>query len=97
MYQLGEGAGEAMQAASDLCNSGTKTVFMGADSEWCRRHHDLEDPVCQVDNHLYCGAKVVGGHELALQFLEQNKADFKIRKTMRLPVRGAFHTPVQQI
>ena len=96
--------GEAMQAASDLCNSGMMTVFMGADSElgfgcqvateWCKRHHDIEDPVCQVANHLYSGAKVVGGHELALQFLEQNKADFKIRKTMRLPVSGAFHTPL---
>eukprot|EP00092_Neocalanus_flemingeri_P012969 GFUD01013973.1.p1 GENE.GFUD01013973.1~~GFUD01013973.1.p1 ORF type:complete len:397 (+),score=87.30 GFUD01013973.1:57-1247(+) len=95
---------EAMQAASDMCNSGMMTVFMGADSElgfackvageWCRRHHDIEDPVCQVANHLYAGAKVLGGHELALQFIEQNKADFKIRKTMRLPVSGAFHTPL---
>jgi len=96
--------GEAMQAASEMCNSGMMTVFAGADgdvafgckvaAEWCKRHHDIEDPVCQVANHLYCGAKVVGGHELALQFLENNKKDFKIRKTMRLPVSGAFHTPL---
>jgi len=96
--------GEAMQEASEMCNSGMMTVFMGADNElgfgckvaaeWCKRHHDIEYPVCQVANHLYCGAKVVGGHELALQFLEQNKKDFKIRKTMRLPVSGAFHTPL---
>ena len=45
-------------------------------------------------NHLYCGAKVVGGHEPALKFLEDNKTDFKIRKTKRLPVSGAFHTPL---
>ena len=37
----------------------------------------------QVANHLYCGAKVVGGHEEALAFLEQNKDDFKIRKIRR--------------
>jgi len=96
--------GEAMQAASDLCNSGMMTVFVGADNdlgfgcnvakEWCRRHHDIEDPVCQIANHLYTGAKVVGGHELALQFLEQNKSDFKLKKCMRLPVSGAFHTPL---
>ena len=96
---------EIMQAASDLCNCGRMTVFMGADSElefgcqvateWYRRRHDVEDPVCQVANHLHCGAKVVGGHELVLQFLEQNKADFKIRSTMRLPVSGAFHTPLK--
>ena len=45
-------------------------------------------------NHLYCGAKVVGGHEPALKFLEDNKTDFKIRKTKRLAVSGAFHTPL---
>ena len=98
--------GEAMQEASEMTNSGMMTVFSGADSElgfgckvaaeWCKRHHDIEYPVCQVANHLYCGAKVVGGHELALQFLEQNKQDFKIRKTMRLPVSGAFHTPLME-
>ena len=80
------------------------TVFIGANNElgfgckvaaeWCRRQHDIEDAVCQIANHLYCGAKVIGGHEEALQFLEQNKADFKIRKTVRLPVSGAFHTPL---
>ena len=107
---LGEGInlvkvrGEAMQAASDLEPSGMMTVFVGADSElgfgcevaaeWVKRHHDIEDPVCQVANHLFCGAKVIGGHTEALKFLEQNKADFKIRKTTRLPVSGAFHTPL---
>jgi len=96
--------GEAMQAASELEDSGMMTVFIGADQklnfgcevarEWCRRHHDIENPVCQVANHLYCGAKVVGGHEHALKFLEANKTDFKIRRTKRLAVSGAFHTPL---
>ena len=35
----------------------------------------------QVANHLYTNAKVIGGHEVALQFLENNKEDFKIRRT----------------
>ncbi len=34
-------------------------------------------------NHLYCGAKVVGGHQEALTFLEKNKDDFNIRKIKR--------------
>lgn len=98
--------GEAMQAASELVDSGMITVFAGAGNklslgcevarEWCRRKHDIQDPVCQVANHLYCGAKVVGGHEQALQFLEQNYADFGIRRTKRLPVSGAFHTPLME-
>jgi hypothetical protein len=36
-----------------------------------------------VANHLYCGAKVVGGHQEALTFLEKNKDDFNIRKIKR--------------
>ena len=33
-------------------------------------------------------------HLKALEFLEMNKADFGIRRTKRLPVSGAFHTPL---
>ena len=53
-----------MQAASELEDSGMMTVFIGADQklnfgyevarEWCRRHHDLENPVCQVLNYVSC-------------------------------------------
>jgi len=98
--------GEAMQAASEIVDSGLMVVFFGADNElgfgmnvakeWCRRNHAIDEPVCQVANHLYCGAKVVGGHEKALEFLETNKKDFKIRSTKRLRVRGAFHTPLME-
>jgi len=96
--------GEAMEAAAEMVPQGMVTVFVGADSklgfgcevarEWCRRHHGIEDPICQVANHLYCGAKVVGGHDAALEFLDNNKQDFNIRKMKRLPVQGAFHTPL---
>jgi len=81
--------GEAMEAAAEMAPQGMVTVFVGADSklgfgcevarEWCRRHHGIEDPICQVANHLYCGAKVVGGHDAALEFLDNNKQDFNIR------------------
>ena len=53
-----------MQAASELEDSGMMTVFIGADQklnfgcevarEWCRRHHDIENPVCQVLSHVSC-------------------------------------------
>ena len=53
-----------MQAASELEDSGMMTVFIGADQklnfgcevarEWCRRHHDIENPVCQVLNYVSC-------------------------------------------
>lgn len=98
--------GEAMQAASEIVDSGLMAVFIGADNdlgfglnvatEWCKRNHSIYNPVCKVANHLYCGAKVIGGHDKALEFLETNKKDFKIRATKRLRVRGAFHTPLME-
>ena len=104
--QLVKVRGEAMQAASELEDGGMMTVFFGADNqlgfacevarEFVRRHHDIEKPVCQVANHLYCGAKVLGGHKLALNFIADNKSDFKIRKISKLPVSGAFHTPLME-
>merc|ERR1719369_1711181 len=96
--------GEAMQEASEKQRSGMMSVFIGADNklkfglqvakEWCDRELNMPDPVCQIANHLYCGAKVVAGHVEALEFLDKNKQDFRIRKTKRLPVSGAFHTPL---
>ena len=104
--QLVKVRGEAMQAASQLEEGGMITAFFGADNqlgfgcevarEFVRRHHDIENPVCQVANHLYCGAKVLGGHTLALNFIAENKSDFKIRKISKLPVSGAFHTPLME-
>jgi len=98
--------GEAMQAASEITESGMMTVFVGADNqlgfgcqvavEWCKKHHDIEQPVCMVANHLYSGAKVVAGHVECLKFLEQNREDFKIRRAKWLPVSGAFHTPLME-
>ena len=96
--------GEAMQAASEIEDGGMMTCFFGSDNdlafacqvsrEFIRREHDIEKPVCQVANHLYCGAKVLAGHKLALKFIEENKSDFKIRRVAMLPVSGAFHTPL---
>merc|ERR1719397_251993 len=98
--------GEAMQAAGEIEEGGMMTVWAGADGElgraclaaieWCKQEQHLEWPVCQVANHLYCGAKVLGGHTLALQFIEENRKDFNIRRTARLPVSGAFHTSLME-
>lgn len=96
--------GEAMEAASDLEPSGMMTVFYGKDAnlalaceaarKWCTDMHRVDQPVCQVANYLYTGAKVLAGHNVCLDFVDKNKSDFGIKKVKRLPVSGAFHTPL---
>lgn len=82
------------------------SVFFGADAKlsliteaakkWVMEKYHVESPVCQVATYLYAGAKVIAGHEQALQFIEDNKDDVGIRRTKRIPVAGAFHTPLME-
>lgn len=96
---------EAMQNASDAAMGGMMTVLYGPDSqlnyaikkakEWAVEK-GVERPDCMVANYLYPHCKVVAGSEEALQFIEKNASEFKLRRTKRLPVSGAFHTSLMQ-
>ena len=96
---------EAMQAASDENPSGMATVFYGPDSElgkaclqakeWCLER-GVDNPECKIANYLYPHCKVVAGSLEALNFLEKNTKQFKLRKIKRLPVSGAFHTSLME-
>lgn len=96
---------EAMQIASEKTPSGMATVFYGPDSqlgkaldravEWCL-DKGVEDPECKIANYLYPHCKVIAGNVEALDFLEKNKEQFKLRKVRRLPVNGAFHTKIME-
>ncbi|XP_029652893.1 malonyl-CoA-acyl carrier protein transacylase, mitochondrial [Octopus sinensis] len=97
---------EGMQAASEETPSGMMSVFcthrtklglaMQVAKEVCKQKHDLYGPVCQIANYLYPDCKVIAGHDMALSFIENNMKDFGIRRTKRLPVSGAFHTPLME-
>lgn len=96
--------GEAMEYASEMAPSGMMTIFHGAGHKiglacqagvsYAKEERGIENPVCQIANHLYCGAKVIAGHKEALQFIQHNARDFNIKKTKVLNVQGAFHTPL---
>lgn len=98
--------GEAMQYCSESVSSGMMSVFFGASAnlglatevarKWIHEKQGIENPVCNVANFLYSGAKVIAGHKEALDFIEHNKNDFGIRRTKRLPVSGAFHTDLMR-
>ena len=82
------------------------TIFFPANAEvalaceaarkWVKEKYNIYNPVCNIANHLYTGSKVLAGHVEALDFIEANKKDFKIRKCKRLPVSGAFHTRIME-
>lgn len=96
---------EAMQIASDKTPSGMATVMYGPDSdlgqacvraqEWCLER-GVENPECRIANYLYPHCKVVAGNNEALEFLEKNARQYKLRKVKRLPVSGAFHTNIME-
>jgi len=97
---------EAMQLASEMVPSAMATVLFGADSkleygllvakEWCKREYNMENPVCSVANYLFPHCKVIAGHLKAIEFIEANYGEFKLRKVKRLPVSGAFHTDLMK-
>lgn len=96
---------EAMQIASDETPSGMATVLYGADSDlglacvkakdWCIER-GVENPECNIANYLFPHCKVVAGNLEALNFLEKNAKQFKLRRVKRLPVSGAFHTNLME-
>lgn len=96
---------EAMQAASEENPSGMATVIYGPDSElgtaclkakeWCIER-GIEDPECMVANYLCPSMKVIAGNLEAINFIEKNLKQYKLRKIKRLPVSGAFHTPLME-
>jgi len=98
--------GEAMEYASEMEPSGMITVFHGADHKiglaceaarkYAKEERGITLPVCQIANDLYSGAKVIAGHKEALQFIQQNARDFRLKKTKPLAVQGAFHTPLME-
>lgn len=94
---------EAMQLAAEMEKGAMVTVLYGADSkinEACFKAKDhaatagVTKAYCGVSNYLFPHCKIVGGHEEAIKYLEENKSQFKLRKLKRLPVSGAFHTPL---
>ena len=99
---------KAMQGACELAHggSGMMTVFLHASNRlgqaligaklYCKEKLNIEEPVCSVANYLYPECKVIGGHNAALKFIEDNKREFGIARCKRLPVSGAFHTSLMR-
>ncbi|KAK4469566.1 hypothetical protein MN116_007106 [Schistosoma mekongi] len=95
---------EAMQKACDEKAGSMITVFINPGSplkllisaaiNHCNVRHKIRNPCCQVANYLYPDCKVISGNKEAIDFIEDHATQFGIRRTKRLQVDGAFHTPL---
>lgn len=96
-----------MQKASEAVPSGLASVFLTRESQlklamvaarkWCSEKLKLGVQVeCEVANYLYSQCRVIGGNREALDFIELNRDEFKLKRIKRLPVSGAFHTSLMQ-
>lgn len=94
---------EAMQKASEEVPSGLASVFITSESKlklamvaarrWCMQKLKLNVPVkCEVASYLYSQCRVIGANNEALDFIELNRDEFKLKRLKRLAVSGAFHT-----
>nr|XP_022909969.1 probable malonyl-CoA-acyl carrier protein transacylase, mitochondrial [Onthophagus taurus] len=93
--------GEAMQMAGEMQKGSMVRVLYGPDAsvgfaclkakEWAIEKGD-EIPECRVSNYLYPHSKIIAGSISAIEFLEKNAKEFKLKKVSRLAVSGAFHS-----
>lgn len=98
---------EVTQSIGDSVPGGMMTILYGKDGrpgqacemarEYCIRSGlPLDESVCSISNHLFPHAKVIGGHQKALEFIQYNFRDFGIKRMKRLAVSGAFHTELMK-
>jgi [acyl-carrier-protein] S-malonyltransferase len=96
---------EAMQMASERAKGGMATVLYAPDSDikkacsdamtWCIER-GIEEPDCRVANYLFPHCKVIAGNVEALEFIEKNLKNYRLKRFKRLPVSGAFHTNLME-
>ncbi|XP_078738318.1 malonyl-CoA-acyl carrier protein transacylase, mitochondrial [Lampetra fluviatilis] len=54
----------------------------------------VAEPVCLVASYLCPDVRVLAGHVQALEFVQRHARRLHVVRTRRLPVSGAFHTPL---
>ncbi|XP_076670229.1 malonyl-CoA-acyl carrier protein transacylase beg [Andrena cerasifolii] len=97
--------GKAMQYASDkisqgmmsvLCTPETKVSKACNDAEKWAMDMGVENPVCKVAVFLHTQRKILAGNTEALEYIQNHKNELHFSNINRLPVSGAFHTPLME-
>lgn len=96
---------QAMANAAKRSKQGMMYVYTKAgsnifqackDAESWARDLGISEPVCRIAIYLHTQGKVIGGNDEALNFLMENSAKFGLKNIRRIPVSGAFHTPLME-
>ncbi|XP_034180957.1 malonyl-CoA-acyl carrier protein transacylase beg isoform X2 [Osmia lignaria lignaria] len=97
--------GKAMQLASDRVPQGMLSVFClpsaelseacKAAEEWAR-DVGIENPICRTAIFLCTQRKILGGNAETLKYIEKHQAKYGLTNVNKLPVSGAFHTPLME-
>ncbi|KAI4498208.1 hypothetical protein M0802_006694 [Mischocyttarus mexicanus] len=97
--------GNMMQVASDKVPQGMLSVYCSPEAKLSKILQDavtwasdlgVANPVCKISVFLYTQNKIIAGNEETLQYIEKNGEAMGLRKMRRLPVSGAFHTPLME-
>ncbi|XP_017752756.1 PREDICTED: probable malonyl-CoA-acyl carrier protein transacylase, mitochondrial [Eufriesea mexicana] len=95
--------GQAMQYASDIVPQGMLSVSYAskaqvqkacADAENWAMNIGVQTPVCKIAIYLTTERKIIAGNIEALKYIEEHKEQYGFINLSRLPVSGAFHTPL---
>lgn len=86
--------------ASDMHKGGMASIFYGPDSEvalackMARQHclkNNIENPDCRISNFMYPNYKVLSGNEEALDYLQANFKQFRLRSFRRIKDAPPLH------
>ncbi|XP_053992126.1 probable malonyl-CoA-acyl carrier protein transacylase, mitochondrial [Hylaeus volcanicus] len=97
--------GKAMQYASERvpqgmlsvnCTPSAKIANSCQEAEKWAMEMGVDNPVCRVAIYLCTQRKILAGNIEALRYIESNKREMGLTDVTRLPVSGAFHTPLME-
>ncbi|XP_076243417.1 malonyl-CoA-acyl carrier protein transacylase beg [Calliopsis andreniformis] len=97
--------GKAMQYAADKTSQGMLSVVCTPKAQVFKACENavkwamdmgIENPLCRVAVFLHTERKILGGNIEALKYVEDHIEEFGLRNANKLPVSGAFHTPLME-
>ncbi|XP_076759857.1 malonyl-CoA-acyl carrier protein transacylase beg [Xylocopa sonorina] len=95
--------GKAMQLAADKVPQGMLSVLNTprekvtkacTEAEKWAMDMGIENPICRIAIFLCTDSKILAGHMEALEYIKEHKTQLGLNKVSRVPVSGAFHTPL---